>query len=284
MIETETTTMKIDSIPLHFVEKSVNPKFYPQNHFFLFLMSLFGKTIAYDLSRKYLIRTSEYWKGATVFWQIDDNKKIRQCKIMLYDAVSGKRVRKGETVYRFDKANQTHKMEVTESSCVIIYGKFINEVTRNLNLVQCFFGQELLGLFPDKPVCIVESEKTAIICSVYLPHFLWLATGGSNGCKWREYDVYRCLRDRAVTFFPDYGYFKQDGTTCYDEWRDRVMRIKEALNNPNIKVSDVLERALNGQPRDGRDLADLLLIRDESTGIALTQDGYPLMWDFKSDM
>ncbi|MBQ3206967.1 MAG: hypothetical protein IJB38_03040 [Bacteroidales bacterium] len=33
---------------------------------------------------------------------------------------------------------------------------------------------------PDKPIALVESEKTAIICSGLMPQYLWLATGGKS--------------------------------------------------------------------------------------------------------
>jgi hypothetical protein len=41
----------------------------------------------------------------------------------------------------------------------------------------CLFGEHLLT---NKIVCLVESEKTAIISSFFYPQFDWIATGGSN--------------------------------------------------------------------------------------------------------
>ena len=45
---------------------------------------------------------------------------------------------------------------------------------------QCLFGEHLLPQHPDKPIALVESEKTAIICSGLMPQYLWLATGGKS--------------------------------------------------------------------------------------------------------
>ena len=39
----------------------------------------------------------------------------------------------------------------------------------NFNLQQCFFGEHLLTLYPDKTVAIVESEKSALIAVEFSP-------------------------------------------------------------------------------------------------------------------
>lgn len=273
--------VKIDFLPIEILSRSTDPKYYKSNNFFHFLYCLFGYAIAKDLFCKYLIGTSSYWKGAALFPQIDEQGNLRQVKIMLHNAFTGKRVKDGATVDRFDKKEKKYITEVTEKSCSLIYGRFIDETTRDLNLEQTFFGCHLLTEYPDKPVCVVESEKTALIASVYMPGFIWLATGGASGCKWRDYHVYKVLQNRSVTFFPDHGYFnKKSEKTCFEEWTDRVKRISEALNNPKIRVSDILEKRLTEAPRQDQDLADLLLFRDESTGLALTAAGYPIIFDY----
>lgn len=48
----------------------------------------------------------------------------------------------------------------------------------------CLFGEHLLS---GKPVCIVESEKTAIIASFFYPDYDWLATGGASGANKADY-------------------------------------------------------------------------------------------------
>jgi uncharacterized protein (DUF427 family) len=52
-----------------------------------------GRDVTVELLRKYPIGTSKYWKGATVFWQIDTHGKVRTGKIMLYSPTTGKRVK-----------------------------------------------------------------------------------------------------------------------------------------------------------------------------------------------
>jgi len=48
----------------------------------------------------------------------------------------------------------------------------------------CLYGEHLLS---GKPVCIVESEKTAVIASFFYPDYDWLATGGSFGARKVDY-------------------------------------------------------------------------------------------------
>lgn len=71
------------------------------------------------------------------------------------------------------------------------------------NLKQCFFGEHLLSEDKSRPVALVESEKTAIIASYYLPQFLWIASGGKNGCF--NANSLSALAGRSVVLFPDLG-------------------------------------------------------------------------------
>lgn len=65
-------------------------------------------------------------------------------------------------------------------------------------------------------VALVESEKTAVICSLLLPEYIWLATGGKSQFN----DRLMVLKGRKVTAFPDI-----DG---YDEWRKKAKELPDA--------------------------------------------------------
>ena len=69
------------------------------------------------------------------------------------------------------------------------------------SLSQCFFGEHLLQEDKTKHIALVESEKIALIASNYLPQFLWIATGGKNGCFNNK--ALSVLRNRDVVLFPD---------------------------------------------------------------------------------
>mgnify|MGYP005995292769 CR=1 FL=1 len=129
------------------------------NYFIDYLVNLWDYETVDYLKEKYNIGTSKLWNGATVFFQVDENNNVRTGKIMLYNASSGKRIKEP-----YNHINWVHKALKLDS----------------FNLEQCYFGEHLLNENKSKPVAIVESEKTAIISSIYLPEFIWLACGSVN--------------------------------------------------------------------------------------------------------
>jgi hypothetical protein len=122
---------------------------------------------------------------------------------------------------------------------------------------------------PFKPIAIVESEKTAVIASVYMPEFIWLAAGSVNNLKPEK--LYH-INERDLIAFPDLG--------CFAKWLEIT---KESFKSTGIKliVSDFLElNATRTEIEAGFDLADFLVKRDNLNPTwALTDEGYPLFWD-----
>lgn len=79
--------------------------------------------------------------------------------------------------------------------------KAAHQLPPEWKLTQCLFGEHLLN---DKDkvnanVALVESEKTAVICSLLLPECIWLATGGKSQFN----DRLMVPKGRKVTAFPD---------------------------------------------------------------------------------
>jgi hypothetical protein len=211
-------------IPVEVFKASLNPKAFETNHFVKFLIDLFGVEVASQLVSRYFIATSKHWNGATVFWQIDKQGKIRTGKIMLYSPTTGKRVKEP-----FNHINWVHK--------ALKQSEF--------ELRQCLFGEHLLN-DKTKPVAIVESEKTAVIASVYLPQFVWVAVGSLTNLNAEKCSI---LKGRTVTLFPDLNGF--------DKWSNKA---KELSHLAIFTVSDLLERkATEAEKKQGFDLADYLI-------------------------
>ena len=154
---------------------------YNKNNFVTYLISVFDEATVIELINRYKIGSSKLWPGATVFWQLDFHGEIKAGKIMLYDPQNGHRV----------KTPFSHISWVHAALKIKEY-----------NLQQCFFGEHLLHLYPGLPVAIVESEKTAIVASIYFPQFIWIAAGGKNGCRWTSKEVWKVLMSRKVVLWP----------------------------------------------------------------------------------
>lgn len=233
------------------VRKSQNPT--APNAFRTFLESLFHVDLTAHLFDLYGVGSSKHWQGATVFWQTDYEGRIRAGKIMLYNAATGRRVKQP-----FNHIQWAHTVMKLP----------------DFKLVQCFFGEHLLVRFPEKPVGIVESEKTALVCAAHAPEMVWLATSGKNGCRWTDPDVFSVLRSRKITLYPDLG--------AFDDWKAKAQTLSKILSQP-IGVSNHLEKICTETERaNGWDLADFFIEqRDDGFGWALSDENYPLFWDFE---
>lgn len=203
---------------------------YAINPLYTFLARCMGKEEADRLCRLYRIGTSRKWGGAAVFWQVDCNGRVRTGKIMLYDATTGKRV----------KLPQPHVCWVHTEMRL-----------KDYILCQCFFGEHLLPLYPDRKVFVVESEKTAVIASHFMPDVLWIATGGKNGCFNER--AASALAGRDVVLMPDLG--------ATQEWQTRIPMLDKVCRS--VSVNDILETmATEEQRSQGLDIADFLLMED----------------------
>ena len=124
---------------------------YNKNPLYRYLCGVFGAEETMRLFNRYRIGTSAKRGGSTVFWQTDETGKVRTGKIMLYDPATGRRVKEPQA-----------------------YVSWAHSELRlpDFNLRQCLFGQHLLPLYPSRTVFIVESEKSAVIASHYMPDVL----------------------------------------------------------------------------------------------------------------
>ncbi len=203
---------------------SLQSPHYAKNNFVNYLVKTFGIETATGLIEQYYIGNSNKWPGATIFWQIDIHGKIRTGKIMLYNPDTGKRIREPR-----DYVSWEH----------------VGRIKPGEEIKQCFFGEHLLR-DNNKPVAIVESEKTAIVASAYNPDYIWLAAGSKDGLTEEKC---LALKGRDVTLFPD--------LKGYNDWLDRATELSLIAR---FTVSDYLERiATEEQKQQGLDLADFLL-------------------------
>ncbi len=247
------TPVRIDFMKLEYIEKTMNG--FNETNFAAWLVSLFGNEITESALLQYFVARSRNDNGkASIFWRIDLEGNLRTGKVICYNPFTGKRNK--------DK------------------GAYMVHPRDNFNCVLPFFGEHLVSEYPTKTIGIVESEKTAIIASIFMPDIIWLATGGNSGCRWREWSVFKVLKNRNVILFPDFGYFnKATQKTCFEEWSDRAANIRDRIPC-SITVSRLLEDLL---PMDERvndyDLADMLVKTETLGGLAMVEPGYPAIFD-----
>jgi hypothetical protein len=207
-------------IPPEIVEQSL--KNYHNNHFATFLNTTFGADAAQQLIARYKIGTSKHWPGATVFWQVDTLGNVRTGKIMLYNPTTGKRIKEPR-------------------QCITWAHKLLKQP--DFGLKQCLFGEHLLSIAPGQTVCLVESEKTAVIASLYFPQYLWLAVGNLADLSPAKCQA---IVKRKVILLPD--------LKGYDLWQAKAAQI-----SPRWKVSNYLEtNASEAEKAQGLDIADYL--------------------------
>ena len=223
--------------PVSFIEEKILAKTlscYEHNNFAAYLESIFGKGVANQLLEKYCVGTSKKWYGATVFWQKDTQGYIRTGKIMLYNPVTGKRIREPRAFFSYVHT----ELKMAE-----------------LNFKQCFFGEHLLK-DETKPIAIAESEKTAVVASQYLPQFIWIACGGSGGLTNEKCKI---LAGRDVFLYPDLS--KTDAkVNCFESWSGKAEELNRVMPGTLFQVSSLLENKATPEERQqGLDLADYLV-------------------------
>lgn len=222
------------------VEKKANPVYYTKddvkayrkaamkNNLCQFLAPKFHTPYFDRVLRDYCIGSID---NAIIFWQIDSHLQIHRGKVMYYNT-DGHRVK-------------LQRKDGSEYGRVKMMWNFLHR-DRAVEPEMCYFGEHLVTLYPDKPVALVESEKTAMVMSYFFPWFNWIATLSLN-----NFQSYRLgfLKDyrRPVIVFPDF-----DG---FDKWQDKAIAIKNLAPDSLIFVDDFITQY--GQGHD--DIADLFI-------------------------
>jgi len=194
---------------------------YDKNNFVKFLIRQFGPVLTTEMTKRYYIGTSNHWAGATIFWQIDQQNRVHAGKVMLYNPTTGKRVK--QPFNHLTWAHSALKLD-------------------NFNLEQCLFGEHLLTKDDPRPVLVHESEKTAVIASVFLPDYISVAVGGCGNLTKQRC---RALAGRDVILCPDNGQ--------YQEWDKKKETLRGLVKS--IKVQKVMET--HWARNTGDDIADV---------------------------
>lgn len=215
------------TIPDEFVTLSTSPEKVRSNPFVKFLLSILPEEDVLQVIELYRIGTSK--SGGTVFFQFDIQGRCRSGKIIHYNSETGHRIKDGSK----PGIQWVH-------SLLIKSGKLPSDWSLN----QCLLGEHLLAEFPDKPIALVEAEKTAVICSAIYTDFIWLATGSSQQFN----DRLLVLEGRKIIAFPDID--------AHELW------LQKSLSYPSlhITISNLLAANATPEQREAKiDIADLVV-------------------------
>lgn len=214
------------TIPISYVNRSVRTD--RDSNLITFLRTFLDARTIESLIEDYRIGVAR--NGATIFFQLDIEGRCRTGKVMKYDPETGHRIKDPDVPSRITWVHSLLRQA--------------GQLPPTWNLTQCIYGENLLKEYPEKPVALVESEKTAIICAGLLPKYVWLATGGKSCVN----DRLMVLAHRKVVAFPDV-----DG---YQEWTEKLAKYPEL----DITVSPLLQQSATPEDMEAHiDIADWLI-------------------------
>ena len=185
-----------------------------------------------------------------IFWQIDRDNHIREGKVMYYQA----------------DAHRSHTRKPITVSWLLKQEK---QLPDDWKAKYCLFGLHQLAPSnspkgEDYIIAVVESEKTAFICSELIPSIsgakvFWVATGGKSNLS---VQALHPIIGKRVILFPD-----TDSTgECYREWIEIAKQANSSLpqreggGRVSITVSNLLElHATEDQKKRKIDIADFII-------------------------
>ena len=216
----------VNTIPVDIVKRTIRMN--RPSDFLHFLATIFDKETISRLVREYCIGVTN--NGDVVFYQIDKDGRCRTGKVMKYNRKTGRRIK-----------DDSVKIPITWVHSLL---KQQGVLTKEWELKQCLFGEHLLQKYPDKAVCLVEAEKTAIICSGFMPEYVWVAVGGKSQLG----DKVEALAGRTILAIPD--------VDAQDAWMEKI----KERPHLNIQITDFLKkRATEDDLANGADIADILI-------------------------
>ena len=199
--------------------------------------------------------------GGVIFWQIDDHQQVHTGKIMYYQSDCHRDKQHHPTwVHCLMKDQLPPNYEF--HPC--LFGLHLLSNTNHSDLPDNKFSNSLIlennksvqsvkSVVNIKGVCIVESEKSAVILSEKFPDFVWLSCGGLQAFK---AELLAPLVDYKVIIFPD-----TDSTgDTYRQWSQVATEAQRLYKfHYPLRISRLLEDHASPEQKQRKiDLVDYL--------------------------
>ena len=209
-----------------------------ESNFLTFLKNTFPEDVVEQVILDYFLSGTK--NKSVIYWQIDKEGRIRTGKIMQYNPETGRRIKSEKLKIKSEKPSISWVHSELKRKGIL---------PMDWQLTQCLFGEHLITKYPQKPIMLVESEKTAIIMTCFHPCFIWLATGGLQNLKKEK--IYSIQKSNIIAY-PD--------LKCYELWKAKAEKINQEIGS-KIIVSHYLEELANEEQKaQGLDIADLYLM------------------------
>lgn len=202
-------------------------------------------------------------QGMTVFWQIDEEGRVCNGKMMRYNA-DGHRCK-----------NEGYNVDFAAS--ILARANYYNK--EEYDSTTCYFGQHLTRFCPSATINIVESEKSALVLAIAYGNMtdqIWMACGGKSSLtrerlrpfiEGNRYVVLHPDKDAAAdwkTIAREIGYDRLFVSTSFIEkhWTE--------ADGPKADPADIIIRILSAKPETtSQKVHQLLHLPEENK--ALTQ-------------
>ena len=212
---------------------------YDSNNLVQWLCQRLGRGVVMEAVQAYHIGTAK--NGGTIFWQVNIEGRASTGHVILYPPDDHRRIK----------------------AVAPTWVHYILRMTdpEKYHWTKYWFGEHLLAKYPTRPIAIVESEKTALVASIYLAHlgFVWLSSCGNDGLNNR--DKWKVLKGREVVLYPDLSPPENKGQTPFQYWTAIASEMETC--GLDVSVNDFLESQADEFERSQKwDLADFLLRRD----------------------
>ena len=217
----------------HFLHPSVLEQLDQPNIFHRWIRDRFGEEALHQVLLRFPIYSYPELSNDWVVWMhADADGKLHTGKMMRYEIQDGepRRVRSGY-------ANDW------------LHNKVSDEV--GMTYTQTLFGGHSLACFQSCKVGVVESEKTAVIASIYFPEMAWVSVGSESLLT--AYDgscsIMKPLRGREIVLLPDLG--------AEDSWTTKMLTLRK--HGFDCSISSLKGIASEEDVANGYDIADYLL-------------------------
>ena len=222
-----------------------------ESNLFVWLSGEFGDEAAMMAMRRYRVGATKHTDGcgyrAASLPYINTSGDCVDCKIFHIDPATGSRKTAPALMSWTDREEKAQELRSTWA---------LAELKKNDKPRKwCNFGDHLLQDDPTAAVCVVESEKTALVASIVYPSRLWIAVGSKNNLNPERCAPYR---GREIIIYPDRDNIKdkprKSGIGIEKGWETLARELAQA--GFSVRIDRTVERH-HGEIND--DIADIIL-------------------------